>query len=107
MTEMLNITHNRIEQNRKKVINGIKQEEIIQGGVKQHKKYEIQQIKSRLLEIKLNCARVCQPTTYDILTYHYGIRGRLDRDNSRDHTLQHTKCTRTHTHNHTHARTHT
>lgn len=59
MTEMLNITHNRIEQNRKKVINGIKQEEIIQGGVKQHKKYEIQQIKSRLPELKLNCARVC------------------------------------------------
>ena len=64
MTEMLNITHNRIEQNREKVINGIKKNTIhifnkIQGGVKQHKKYEIQQIKSRLPELKLNCARVC------------------------------------------------
>ena len=61
---MLNITLNRIEQNRKKVINGIetnkqKQYEIIQGGVKQHKKYEIQHIQSRLPEIKMNCVRVC------------------------------------------------
>ena len=60
MTQMLNIALTRIEQNCKKVINGIKiKYKIIQGGVKQLKKDEIQQIKSRLLEIKMNCARVC------------------------------------------------
>ena len=60
MTQMLNIALTRIEQNCKKVINGIKiKYKIIQGGVKQLKKDEIQQIKSRLLEIKMSCARVC------------------------------------------------
>ena len=51
------------------------------------------------------CSRVCQPTTYTIVTYQTSTGGHLDSDKSYDHTLQHT--IHTHTHARTHARTHT